>query len=618
MRAANRSYRTSAAAGSRWPNDRISESSGRFSFDRTRSTVLGRSTHGNRARLCWTVVGCALFDVGPDVLEDEGREVLVPPDHEVPLVEVVLSGNPPPGDEGERGRPAIDEGVRLLVLRRRLSCGQPPVPAPLAHAFQVHLDALPGAGQAGPRQERVGSPTPVGEDLPGGEFVPHRHGPLVEPVHPELAVVGLAKRFELDRRVAPHDLGCGSLLGGQVSHDVAVAPPSADAVPVPGVGPRVLDGTAQPLSLGLRDAQQLGAVQAHPALLVVNRRPAGAAADCTLGPMRVLIAPDKFRGTLTAVQAAHAVASGWRRARPGDTVVEVPMADGGEGTLDVMLEALGGARHRARVHGPLDDPVDAEYGIVSGPSGVTAVMEMARASGLALIGGAGLAQALGVRLLSSAGGEIGPGGEALLGLERIDVSGLDPAVRRTRFLVVCDVDNPLTGPRGASVVFGPQKGATSDDVLLLDRALGHLAAVIFRDLGLDVRDLAGGGAAGGLGAGMVAFLGAHLRPGVELVMDVVDLVGRLAAADLVVTGEGSLDQQSLHGKVPDGVIGAARASGVRAIVLCGRAEIRPTDVPVFDLVGRFGEERAMTDARAALEDLAEEVAAGLPSLSSSQ
>src|SRR6266545_1192349 len=152
MRAANRSYRTSAAAGSRRPNDRISESSGRFSFDRTRSTVLGRSTHGNRARLCWTVVGRALFDVGPDVLEDERREVLIPPDHEVPLVEVVLSGNPPPGDEGERGRPAIDEGVRLLVLRRRLSCGQAPVPAPLAHAFQVHLDALPGEGQAGQGQ----------------------------------------------------------------------------------------------------------------------------------------------------------------------------------------------------------------------------------------------------------------------------------------------------------------------------------------------------------------------------------------------------------------------------------------------------------------------------------
>jgi glycerate 2-kinase len=371
--------------------------------------------------------------------------------------------------------------------------------------------------------------------------------------------------------------------------------------------------------------------------------------------MRVLIAPDKFRGTLTAAQAARAVASGWRRTRPGDTVVEVPMADGGEGTLDALVEALDGARHPARVHGPLNDPVDAEFGIVSGPSGVTAVVEMARASGLALIGearrdptrtssvgtgelirtavghgpteiivciggsatndgGSGLAQALGVRLLSLSGGEIGPGGASLLDLERIDVSGLEPAVTRTRFLVACDVDNPLTGPRGASVVYGPQKGATSTDVLLLDRALGHMAAVIYRDLGLDVRNLPGGGAAGGLGAGMVAFLGAHLRPGVDVVMDAVGLDRRLAAADLVLTGEGAVDRQSIHGKVPGGVIGAARAAGVPAIVLCGRAEARLLDVPVFDLVGRFGEHRAMSDARAALEDLAEEVAAGLQGL----
>lgn len=374
-------------------------------------------------------------------------------------------------------------------------------------------------------------------------------------------------------------------------------------------------------------------------------------------PMRVLIAPDKFRGTLTAAQAAHAIGVGWRRARPNDEVVEVPMADGGEGTLDAMVEALGGERRRASVHGPLGDPVDAEYGIASGPSGVTAVVEMARASGLALIGearrdpkrtttrgtgeliraalgagpaevivciggsatndgGAGLAQALGVRLLDPAGGEIGPGGVALLDLERIDVSGVEPAVRGTRFLVACDVDNPLTGPQGASVVFGPQKGATADDVLLLDRALGHLAAVIFRDLGLDVRDLPGGGAAGGLGAGLVAFLGAHLRPGVELVMDAVGLGRRLEAADVVVTGEGTLDEQSLHGKVPAGVIEAARAAGVPAIVLCGRAQARPPDVPVFDLVGRFGEDRAMADSRAALEDLADEVAAKHPGLSS--
>ncbi len=373
--------------------------------------------------------------------------------------------------------------------------------------------------------------------------------------------------------------------------------------------------------------------------------------------MRVLIAPDKFRGTLTAPQAARAVGAGWRRARPDDEVVEVPMADGGEGTLDAMVKALGGERRRASVQGPLGDPVDAEYGIVLGPSGVTAVVEMARASGLDLIGearrdpkrtttrgtgeliraalgagpaevivciggsatndgGAGLAQALGVRLLDKAGREIGPGGAALLHVERIDLSGLGPDVRRTRFLVACDVDNPLTGPQGASVVFGPQKGATAADVLLLDRALGHLAAVIFRDLGLDVRDLPGGGAAGGLGAGMVAFLGAHLRPGVELVMDAVGFRRRLGAADLVVTGEGTLDEQSLRGKVPAGVIEAARVARVPSIVLCGRAEARPPGVLVFDLVGRFGQDRAMRDARAALEDLAEEVAANLPGLSS--
>ncbi len=373
--------------------------------------------------------------------------------------------------------------------------------------------------------------------------------------------------------------------------------------------------------------------------------------------MLVLIAPDKFRGTLTASQAAHAVASGWRRGRPGDSVVAVPMADGGEGTLDALIDALGGERRRAWVHGPLGDPVDAEYGVISGASGVTAVVEMARASGLGLIGearrdpsrtstrgtgelilaalghrptevivcvggsatndgGAGLAQGLGVRLVNASGSEIGPGGASLLDLERIDVSGLEPAAARTRFLVACDVDNPLTGPQGASVVFGSQKGATSDDVLLLDRALGHLAAVIYRDLGLDVRGLAGGGAGGGLGAGMVAFLGAHLRPGVELVMDAVRLARCLEAADLVVTGEGKVDQQSLHGKVLDGVIGAARTAGVPAIVMCGRAESRPFDVPVFDLVGRFGEERAVMDARSALEALASEVAAELPGLSS--
>lgn len=373
--------------------------------------------------------------------------------------------------------------------------------------------------------------------------------------------------------------------------------------------------------------------------------------------MRVLVAPDKFRGTLTAAQAARAIAAGWRRARPDDDVVEVPMADGGEGTLDAMVDGLRGERRTTRVSGPLGDPVDAGYGMVPGPSGPTAIVEMARASGLELIaearrdpkrtttrgtgelidvalrerpaqivvciggsatndGGAGMAQALGVRLLDDDGLEIGPGGAGLLDLARIDASRLNPAVRRTRFVVATDVDNPLTGPQGASAVFGPQKGATPDDVVVLDRALAHFAAVVHRDLGTDVRHVPGAGAAGGLGAGLVAFLGAHLRPGVEVVMEAVGLPERLGRADLAITGEGKLDEQSLHGKAPAGVIRAGREAGVPVVVLCGRAEVRPPDVHVFSLVDRFGEERAMEDARRALEDLAEEVAADATRLSS--
>ncbi|MGH2529368.1 MAG: glycerate kinase [Actinomycetota bacterium] len=381
------------------------------------------------------------------------------------------------------------------------------------------------------------------------------------------------------------------------------------------------------------------------------------AADCTLAPMRVLVAPDKFRGTLTAAQAARAIAAGWRRARPDDDVVEVPMADGGEGTLDAMVDGLRGERRTTRVSGPLGDPVDAGYGMVPGPSGPTAIVEMARASGLELIaearrdpkrtttrgtgelidaalrerpaqivvciggsatndGGAGMAQALGVRLLDDEGLEIGPGGADLLDLARIDASRLNPAVRRTRFVVATDVDNPLTGPQGASAVFGPQKGAAPDDVAMLDRALAHFAAVVHRDLGIDVRHVPGAGAAGGLGAGLVAFLGAHLRPGVEVVMEAVGLPERLGRADLAITGEGKLDEQSLHGKAPAGVIRAGREAGVPVVVLCGRAEVRPPDVHVFSLVDRFGEERATEDARRALEDLAGEVAADATRLSS--
>lgn len=229
-----------------------------------------------------------------------------------------------------------------------------------------------------------------------------------------------------------------------------------------------------------------------------------------------------------------------------------------------------------------------------------------------------MAQALGVRLLDANGREVPPGGGGLLELARIDATGIDAAVRDARFSVACDVDNPLTGPHGAAHVYGPQKGATPEDVILLDHALAHLAAVIHRDLGIDVRSVRGAGAAGGLGAGLVAFLGARLRPGVEVVMDAVRFTERVAAADLVITGEGSLDAQSLHGKVPAGVMAVAREAGVPAAILCGRASVTPEGVEVRSLVERFGEERALGDARLALEELAAELATDAERLSSAR
>lgn len=360
--------------------------------------------------------------------------------------------------------------------------------------------------------------------------------------------------------------------------------------------------------------------------------------------MRVLVAPDKFRGTLTAAEAARAIAAGWRRTRPADELEEVPLADGGEGTLDVLVEAFHGERRVVMVTGPLGDPTGAELGLIRRDRGPLVVIEMSRASGLRVLpdarrdvrsattrgtgelllaacrasrdvlvciggsatndGGAGMAQALGIRLLDAAGHDLRPGGAALLELASIDAGGLDPDAKRATISVACDVDNPLTGPRGASVVYGPQKGASPEDVRLLDRALAHLADVIARDLGHDVREIPGAGAAGGLGAGLIAFVGAKLRPGVDVVMDAVGFSRRLERADLVITGEGALDAQSLHGKVPAGVMRRAQQARKQTMILCGRAEVRPERVRVESLVERFGERRALEEAGACLEDLA--------------
>ena len=370
--------------------------------------------------------------------------------------------------------------------------------------------------------------------------------------------------------------------------------------------------------------------------------------------VRVLVAPDKFRGTLTAEQAAEAIRSGWGRERSEDDLDLVPMADGGEGTMDALIGALGGRTETAEVTGPMGAAVSAPFGLVSTAAGLLGVVEMARASGLELIvegrrdprhattrgtgelmaraldrgvrrllvciggsatndGGAGMAAALGVRFLDAAGRELPPGGAALLDLARIDASGLHPGLAGVVVTGACDVDNPLTGPTGASAVYGPQKGATPDDVWVLDRALGHLASVVHRDMGIALRDEPGAGAAGGLGFGLLAFCGARLRRGVDVVMDAVSLPERIARADLAITGEGSFDAQSLHGKVPAGVIDAATAAGVPVAVLCGRATIAPPGVTVVSMTERVGTEAALGQARRSLEQVAQELALDMSS-----
>jgi glycerate kinase len=367
--------------------------------------------------------------------------------------------------------------------------------------------------------------------------------------------------------------------------------------------------------------------------------------------MRVLVAPDKFKGTLTAAEAARAISAGWRWGDPGAEVVEVPVADGGEGTLESLVAALGGRTERVRVTGPLGDPVDADFGLVGG-EGLTAVVEMATASGLRLIsegrrdpmrattagtgelilaaarhrpklmivciggsatndGGAGMVQALGAHLRDEAGRDLPPGGAALRRLASIDTTLIAPEVRDMDIVVATDVESPLTGPHGASAVYGPQKGASPEQVSMLDEGLRHFAAVILRDLGLDVRDVPGAGAAGGLGAGLIAFLGARVRPGFEVVADAVGLAERLEAAEVAVTGEGRYDAQTERGKAPAGVLRMAREAGCRAVLIAGEVAdgVRPDAGLVYSLAERAGSvEGAMSRAELLLEEAAADAA----------
>ncbi|PWC45857.1 glycerate kinase [Azospirillum sp. TSO22-1] len=324
--------------------------------------------------------------------------------------------------------------------------------------------------------------------------------------------------------------------------------------------------------------------------------------------MKIVIAPDSFKESLSALEVATHIESGIREVYPEAVCVKLPVADGGEGTVEAMVAATGGRTIRVPVTGPLGEPVNAFYGLTG--DGRTAVIEMAAASGLMLVeparrnpmatttygvgeliraaldqgarrfilgiggsatndGGAGMVQALGVRLLDGRGRDIGFGGGCLDTLERIDAAGLDPRLAECRIDVACDVDNPLFGPAGASAVFGPQKGATPAMVRQLDANLGHYAAVIRCDLGVSVADVPGAGAAGGLGAAMVAFLGAELRPGVDIVTTAVGLDAVVADADLVITGEGRIDGQTIHGKTPIGVARVAKRHGKPVVGIAG-------------------------------------------------
>ncbi len=323
--------------------------------------------------------------------------------------------------------------------------------------------------------------------------------------------------------------------------------------------------------------------------------------------MRIIVAPQEFKGTLTAGQAARAMAAGARRALPDAEVETIPLADGGPGTVSAIVAGEGGHIRHASVQDPLGRIVEAEWALLKGRVGI---LEMAAAAGLWRLkpeerdplaastygvgqliaaalasgcqrvviglggsatndGGAGMAAALGVRFLDSEGHELRPGGAALGSLARIDVSGLHAGVRSCRFTAATDVTNPLCGPDGASLVYGPQKGASPEAATQLDAALRHYAAVIERDLGVPVLAAAGAGAAGGLGAGLIAFLGAEVRPGIEVVTEIVRLRERLRGAQLLVTGEGRLDGQTGWGKTVAGVARIAAEMGVPVLVVPG-------------------------------------------------
>lgn len=366
--------------------------------------------------------------------------------------------------------------------------------------------------------------------------------------------------------------------------------------------------------------------------------------------MKIVIAPQSFKGSLSALEVAQAMALGIKRVLPDAETVAVPMADGGEGTVEALVDATCGQIITTDVTGPLGESITAKWGILG--DGVTGIIEAAAASGITLVpsgklnplitttygtgeligaalnagcrklivgigdtatndGGAGMAQALGVRLLDNRGKELPWGGAALARLDRIDISGLDHRLAECQIVSACDVTNPLCGESGASVVYGPQKGASEEMCRRLDEALSHYAKVIRADLDIEVKDLPGAGAAGGLGAGLVAFLGAELLPGIDIVIESVGLVDHLGDASLVFTGEGRIDGQTLCGKTVSGVVAKAKALRIPTVAIVGEVAAGSDvyrsgiDAVLSIAPGPISLEKSVADAASLIADAAE-------------
>ncbi len=324
--------------------------------------------------------------------------------------------------------------------------------------------------------------------------------------------------------------------------------------------------------------------------------------------MKIVIAPQEFKESLSGIEIAQAMKEGVLRVWHDADTHLIPVADGGDGTLQSLVDASNGVLMTSTLDDPLGRPIDAVWGALG--DGHTAVIEMARASGLALLdsterdpliastsgvgqlishaldagyrrliigiggsatndGGAGMAQVLGAKLLDADGNPLPPGGGALSTLDRIDASDIDPRLNATEIEVACDVTNPLCGSTGASAIFGPQKGADAEMVAHLDSALNRFGMVLKRDLAKDVMETPGAGAAGGLGAGLMAFTNARLRPGADIVIDALDVEARLEGASLVIVGEGQTDRSTIFNKAPVAVAQRAKALGIPVIAISG-------------------------------------------------